>query len=411
MINFNFDQDCCGCTACANSCNHGAITMKRNNEGFIMPIIDHSKCINCGLCDQVCPHLNTPTDISNFSLENFKEKKAFLYFSNDKRITNSASGGFVYDIYKKVLNENGLICGCIWNNDMEAVHIITDRAEDMYKMQSSKYVQSNLQDCYKNIRIALRQGRKVAFCGTPCQTAGLHFFLGKTDRKNLISICLICHGVPSPGVWDKWKSIIEKKNHGKLIDVNMRDKSYKGYSTSYVRYTFQNSSENNININSQHTLTKLRNVGKPTFLSDPYIFLFTDDLYLRHSCNHCQYKADNNGADIIVGDYYQSTPEAGNNGCSCIFAMNEKGEKIIKELQGKAIPTDYKTIGNVNPMLWTSVKESAKRKIFFEKYKSNTQPDIHLFTDFLPFRFKAKKVLNQLGLFNFARAITNIIKK
>lgn len=176
MINFNFDQDCCGCTACANSCNHNAITMKCNNEGFMIPIIDLSKCINCGLCDKVCPHLNTPTDISSFSLENFKEKKAFLYFSNDKRRTNSASGGFVYDIYQKVLNENGVVCGCIWNNNMEAVHIITDKAEDMYKMQSSKYVQSNMQDCYKNIRIALRQGRKVAFCGTPCQTAGLHFF-------------------------------------------------------------------------------------------------------------------------------------------------------------------------------------------------------------------------------------------
>lgn len=191
----------------------------------------------------------------------------------------------------------------------------------------------------------------------------------------------------------------------------MRDKSYKGYSTSYVRYTFQSSSGNNINNNSQHTLTKIKNVSMPTYLSDPYIFLFTDNLYLRHSCNHCQYKADNNGADIIVGDYYQSTPEAGNNGCSCIFAMTEKGEKIIKELQGTAISTDYKTIGSVNSMLWTSVKESANRKKFFEKYKSNTQPDIHLFTDFLPFRFKVKKVLNQLGLFNVAKAITNIIKK
>ena len=236
MIHFDFDKDCCGCTACVNSCNHGAITMKANAEGFLMPVVDESKCVDCGLCDKVCPYLNTSTDISHFSLENFCDKKAYLYFSNDKRRKESASGGFVYDIYNKMLKEGGLICGCVWNENMEAVHIVSDKMEDIHRMQSSKYVQSNMQDSYMIIRRALRDGKRVAFCGTPCQTAGLNTYLGKTDRSNLISICLICHGVPSPGVWNRWKRIMEKKYNGDLIDVNMRDKSYKGYGTSYVRY-------------------------------------------------------------------------------------------------------------------------------------------------------------------------------
>lgn len=400
MINFDFDKDCCGCTACANSCNHNAISMKPNKEGFIMPIVDVSKCIDCGLCNKVCPHLNTPTDRVSFSLESFKEKKAYLYFSNDHRRKESASGGFVYDIYNKVLSEGGVVCGCVWNDKMEAVHIITDNVKDMYRMQSSKYVQSNMQDSYKKIRKLLREGRKVAFCGTPCQTAGLNSFLGKTDKSNLISICLICHGTPSPGVWKRWKSVMEKKYHGKLVDVNMRDKSYKGYSTSYVRYSFIPDREAN-------TPSKLRNVGMPTYLSDPYIFLFTDDLYLRHSCNHCHYKADQNGADIIVGDYYQSTPNAGNDGCSCMFAMNKKGEDIINGLQGNIIPTDYRTIGNVNGMLWNSVTEHPRREEFFNRYISDSRNSENLFTDFLPFRFKIKKILNQLGLFNLVRKLIN----
>ena len=102
MIHFDFDKDCCGCTACSNSCNHGAITMLPNKDGFLMPHVDESKCVDCGLCDKACPHLNTSTDRSQFSLESFKDKKAYLYFSKDSRRKESASGGFVFDLYKEV---------------------------------------------------------------------------------------------------------------------------------------------------------------------------------------------------------------------------------------------------------------------------------------------------------------------
>ena len=421
MIKFDFNQNCCGCTACVNSCAKGAITMQQNDEGFMMPVVDESKCVDCGLCDKVCPHLNTSEDRSNFSLESFKDKKSYLYYSNKLERKDSASGGFVYDAMKAIVDNGGLACGCVWDENLRAVHIVSDKQEDLLHMQSSKYVQSDMQGCYKEIKVALKSGRKVVFCGTPCQTAGLKHYLGKADKTNLISICLICHGVASPGVWDRWKTVMEKKHHGKLIYVNMRDKSYKGYSTSYSKYTFIDKKKSeplahekvghashgtNVDKSNPHTsLISTRNVGMPTYLADPYIFLFTDDLYLRHSCNQCQYKADNNGADIIVGDFYASTEGAGNLGCSCVIAMNEKGPEFIDSLDGTIKKSSYIQVGSVNSMLWKSVKEHPNRTAFFERYKAETEPSERLFTDFLPMKFKVKKVLNQLGLFSVARKL------
>lgn len=418
MIDFDFKQECCGCTACISSCKFGAIAMLPDEEGFLMPWVDKDKCVGCGLCDKICPYLDTPLseeDISRFSLEDFKEKKAFLYFSNNEDRKQSASGGFVYEAMKDVVARGGLACGCVWNEKMEAVHIVSDKKEDLQRMQSSKYVQSDMQDSFVKIRHALKAGRTVVFCGTPCQTAGLNSFLKKEERSHLILISLICHGVPSPGVWEKWKTIVEQKYGGELVDVNMRDKSYKGYSTSYCKYTFKSAfrTEGKKSGHASHECGNLnstyladcyaRNVGMPTYLADPYIFLFTNDLYLRHSCYHCKYKAERNGADIIVGDYYKSVPEAGNMGCSCLIAMTKKGEAFIETVSGSLIPSDYVTVGSVNSMLWKSVREHPRRENFFERYQSTVIPDMTIFTDFLPIRFHIKKMLNYLGIFNALR--------
>lgn len=408
MINFDFNSDCCGCAACMNSCRHDAITMRADNEGFMMPIVDENKCVECGLCEKVCPHLNTTTDRSGYSLQSFKDKPSYLYYSECSERKDSASGGFGYEALKRAVDNGGVACSCVYDENLRAVHIISDRPEDLKRMQSSKYVQSDMKHCYREIKDALRMGREVVFCGTPCQTAGLHMFLGKTDTSRLTSICLICHGVPSPLVWDKWKAVVENKYGAKLVDINMRDKSYKGYSTSYVRYTLKEDSRRHAtgSVSDPHTSpSSVRNVGMPTYLADPYIFLFTDNLYLRNCCYHCQYKADNNGADIIVGDYYVATEGDGNLGCSCLIAMTEKGDRFIHALDGVLKPSNYVAVGSVNSMLWSSVKKHSRRDEFFQRMKTAKEGDATLFKQYLPFRFKVKKVFNKLGLFGIARKI------
>lgn len=402
MIDFDFNTYCCGCTACANSCPVGAIVMNPNEEGFMMPNVDKNVCIDCGRCDKVCPYLNSGANKEDITLDSFREKKQYLYFSESERRKESASGGFVYDAMATCLDEGGVVCGCVWDNDMRAVHLVSDKREDLYRMQSSKYVQSDMGGCYKEIKDALNKGRNVVFCGTPCQTAGLRNFIGKNKNvDNLTSICLICHGVPSPGVWKRWVGVTESKYQGSLVDVNMRDKSYKGYSTSYVRYKFL---EKKGRLRDPHTSQRSRYVGMPTFLADYYIFLFSDNLYLRNSCYNCRYKAEHNGADIIVGDFYASIKEAGKYGCSCLIPMTEKGEACIAELKGFSRQSSFEEVCQGNNMLWKSVGLHPRREEFFERYKSG-ESDERLFSDFLKMKFKIKKVLNKLGLFNLARKL------
>lgn len=391
MIHFDFDKDCCGCHACMNACPVGAIKMKPNKEGFLMPNVNMDACIKCGKCEKVCPHLNTASNIATYSLESFKDKLSYLYFLNSKEREESASGGFVFAAMKSCLDNGGVVCGCVWDENMKAVHIITDKVGDLQRMQSSKYVQSEIGRCYSEVKAYLKRGRKVIFCGTPCQTAGLKSFLGRVDATNLISICVICHGTPSPLAWEKWKQAQEHKYKGKLEYVNMRDKHKKGYATTCCRYVYD--------VNG----TK-KTVERAAYIADPYVFLFSDSLYLRNSCYHCQYKADGNGADIIAGDFHASINEAGKWGCSSVFAMTPKGEDYIKTLPGYCMISDYRKLAGVNPMLWKSEKMNPQREVFFEKIQKDIISEKD-FTHFLPRKFYVKKILEQMGLFNKIRKL------
>ena len=397
MINFDFDEYCCGCASCVNACPKGAIQMHPNKEGFLVPLVDQQMCIDCGICDKKCPYLNTHVDFKSFNLDDFNGKPSYLYFSNKKERINSASGGFVYDVFISFVEQGGFAVGCIWDEDLKACHVICRDKNEVLKTQSSKYVQSDIGLCFKEIRDRLRNGEKVAFCGTPCQTAGLKLFLGKISESNLlVSICLICHGVASPKVWKYYKQCLERKYRKRLVNVNMRDKRPKGYSLSYVRYTFAET----VSGRSLET-----SVCWPTYLSDPYIYLFTDNLYLRKSCYHCKYKSIHTGADVIVGDFYASTEEAGNYGCSCLVALTEKGDQLICNLGGTIKVSSINTIGSVNGMICHSVKMNFKRDSFFNDLNDNSNISMSLFKKYLPFRFYVKNILGRLGLFNTIKKI------
>lgn len=176
MIKFDFNKNCCGCTACKNSCPTGAIQMTENSEGFLLPVVDKTKCVDCGKCDTVCPFLNS----ENGEKVQLLKSKTYLYYLKDEKIRmNSASGGAFYGIAEQFVENGGYVCGCVWDNDLEACHIVSDKIDDVLRMQSSKYTQSNMKNCYSEIKELLKAEKKVFFTGTACQVSRFKGLFGK----------------------------------------------------------------------------------------------------------------------------------------------------------------------------------------------------------------------------------------
>ena len=186
MIKIEEKDRCCGCYACYNACPVNAISMVEDEKGFKYPKVDEKKCINCGLCEKVCPILNKTEKNNN-------DVKAFaMYNKNEEERMKSSSGGVFSLIAKAILSEDGVVFGASFNEENEVVHIEVNSVDDLDKIRRSKYVQSKIGDTYKRAKKYLESGKKVLFTGTPCQINGLYSFLQK-DYENLYTQDIICH--------------------------------------------------------------------------------------------------------------------------------------------------------------------------------------------------------------------------
>lgn len=337
---------CCGCSACANICPQHCISMKRDSEGFEYPEIDRERCINCNLCEKVCPMLQTkmnkPVQLSLAAIN-----------TNEEVRMKSSSGGLFYAIAKYVLSLNGVVFGAAFEeSNKKVVHIAVEYIEDLYKLQKSKYVQSEIGTAYAEVKRALDSGRCVLFSGTPCQVKGLHLYLGK-DYDNLISVDIICHGVPSPKLWEKYIDYIEKSNHTTVSNVIFR------YKLADWRTL------------GRHKIDKNTFVVRKLRYADPFIQMFLKNYSLRPSCYTCNVK-ENKSADITLGDFWgveKICPEFNDGkGVSLVLIRSVKGkklmEKIDKEIALKEV--SYENAIQYNPSEYSSTKIPENRNEFFQ---------------------------------------------
>ncbi|MBP5380291.1 MAG: Coenzyme F420 hydrogenase/dehydrogenase, beta subunit C-terminal domain, partial [Bacteroidaceae bacterium] len=221
MINITDRANCCGCTACASACPHDAITMKQDCMGFSYPVVSLDLCTNCGICDKVCafhPQYDTSENLPNPIPYGARHKDI-------DEISTSRSGAVFVALADWMLAQGGIIYGAGYKGHFQVAHKRATTREEYLEFKGSKYVQSDMGDIFRNVREDLLSGKKVLFTGTPCQTAGLHSYIGKKLRNNLYLADIICHGVPGPNIWRDYITLLEKRHGSPIVAVNFRDKS------------------------------------------------------------------------------------------------------------------------------------------------------------------------------------------
>ncbi len=349
-------QDCCGCGACYNKCPVGAISMQENEEGFLTPVIDEAKCTNCGLCLKACPSLNT-------EFKNNPQPECYAAMADDEIRMKSSSGGIFTLLAEYILDKGGYVCGAAFDDNWDVHHIIVDNKEDLAKLRGSKYVQSNTENCYKQIKKLLDNDKYVLFSGCPCQVAGLYSFLGKNYEK-LYSVDILCHGSPSPGVWQKYLN--ENFNKNDIIKINFRDKNKIGWSCSHCTISTKNGD---------------------AIVTDDFTKLFHSSINLRESCYNCDYSKKPRPADITLGDFWGISDHIkglnDGKGLSFILTNNQKGQFLFNEIADKTQKWDINLLKDYNNGHQKyGLQMHPKRKKFFKlikKYKYNQASDIILF--------------------------------
>jgi len=348
--------------------------MQEDGEGFLYPIVDQEVCIDCGLCEKVCPVLNQG-----------EERKPLQVYAannpNEEVRMQSSSGGVFTLLAETIIQEGGVVFGVRFNDDWEVIHDYTETKEGLAAFRGSKYVQSRIGESYCQVERFLKKGRKVLFTGTPCQIAGLNLFLRK-EYDNLLTVDFICHGVPSPGVWKSYlEELIALKgnqknsvlSHSKPIILNsIRDISrieFRNKRLGWKKYSFALT----LSVPDGH------GTKNTVLLSEPYnenIFMkgFLADLFLRPSCYACPAKCLKSGSDITIGDYWgiqNVMPEIDDDkGICCLMVNTDKGGQLLSSKEWVEYrKSDYSTVIKYNIACVVSVAPNLKRKLFFDKYQ------------------------------------------
>lgn len=315
-------EKCTGCSACFNACSQKAITMSEDACGFIHPNIDQNLCIDCGLCAKVCP-VNTKVTFK-YPLDCYAAT-----VKSDEELLSCASGGMATELSRYVINRGGIVYGCTGKNIRNVHHIRINKIEDIELLKGSKYVQSFIGEVYKNVRKDIQTGCFVLFIGTPCQVAGLKGFLRHKDYQNLLTVDIVCHGVPSQKMLNDNISLYCAENED--ISVSFRKKVYTpskcGASWRIIFGWFYQTK----NMSAQHAIK---------YYKDPYMFGFLTPLTFRNSCYICPYANISRCSDFTLGDFWGLGKDAcfiNGKGVSVVLVNTDKAASVWSEVSEKCV--------------------------------------------------------------------------
>ena len=440
MIKINEKKDCCGCGGCSNACPVHCIQMKADEEGFLYPEVDEAACIGCGLCERVCPVLHAGEDTP------FSQAAYLLQYKNEKVRRQSTSGGAFTAIARYVLDRGGVVYGAAFDEDLRGHHTSVKSPAGLQIFRNSKYVQSNTEKTFTEVRAHLRAGRMVCYSGTPCQIEGLLSFLepapagradtqegplcpaggetaaehiqaedtrealaGQTEKHNplldhLITVDVVCHAVPSPLVWERYLEMQKDKLGTGIADAKFRDKHY-GYNYS--------------------TMTLLDRDGQERYVqgidTDQMLRAFFSDICDRPSCYECAFKKRYRKSDFTIWDCYPvyafDKKLDDNKGTSRVLIHSEKGRSIFEEMRVRCrvfeVDPDRLTDG-VHEM-FHSVNGNPRREEFFEDAACMEAQS--LFDKYFPVTAKvrlersARLICYRTGVYSAAKRVARKILK
>lgn len=371
-ILFQNKEECCGCGACLNACPINAITLTEDECGFLYPTIDQKKCLKCGKCKSVCAFQKVNED--NKPVETFAAVSR-----NREQARKSASGGIFAAIATEFLQKGGFVFGAAFTNDWNITHKCISTIDELHELQGSKYAQSNTLETFSQAKQLLEKGEKVLYSGTPCQIAGLKAFLGK-EYENLITIDIICHGVPNEKMLKDYLDYFSDRHKGKIDDFTFRDKSI-GWGKN-----------GSIVMNNKRVILWES--------ASSYLYYFAKGWLSRENCYKCKYASKHRPADITLGDYwgiekqhpeYLSSGWKESEGISVIIANTTKGLTVLNNIDGiEKKPSLFEKAAAANEQLkhptqkgnrdeivalyrehgWDALEVRFKKKVGIKKYSS-----------------------------------------
>ena len=387
----NKHYKCTGCRMCVQICPVKAIDMKENEEGFFEPIINKEKCIKCGLCFKRCPQLN---DVKVGKKINIHKVFA-MKNKNTEEQKNSSSGGVFSVLARYVLENNGAVYGACFDEKLKLEHIRIDKQENLYKLRGSKYLQSNTKNTFELVKNDLNKGVKVLYVGTPCQIAGLKNYLGK-DYEELLLVDLVCHGVPSQKLFDKYLTWLKKKNNSSIIEYEFRSKEKKSWGLN-LKVKFESGKERYIPANL-----------------DPYYKSFLNGSTYRECCYNCKYAKIERVGDITIADYWGIEKEHPDfydkNGVSAVIINTNAGFKAFENIKDKVEYRDTeiekiiaKNKNLQEPTIRNSIRNNAYKDIDRKKFINYSKKN-------LKFKKDIKDIIKNLIPIKIKKKIKKIIK-
>ena len=327
-------EECCGCTACSTACPQGAIAMKEDKQGFFYPSVNASLCVECGLCQRVCPQTNGQLDP--------KESLQYLAMkhTNEQLRLTSRSGGIFAAVAQRVLKEGGTVYGAAFDQELRVCHIRITQPEKLSRLQGSKYVQSDMKDCMRLAGQDLRDGRTVLFSGTPCQIEGLLRWIraASIPSEGLLTMDVVCHGAPSPLVYERYLDEQEQRIGGSITAFDFRDKE-KGWRDHC------------------ESMSALIDGAEKKEFSKAYSDMFYQHNMVRPSCYVCPFACRERSSDVTIADYWGVEKYAvemdDDRGVSLVMPHTVSGLKMIESVQQDFI---------VKPVTWEQCRQSALEK-------------------------------------------------